>query len=188
MNCFEIPQQNICETLAISLKKMELSIPIVKIKLRLINLSILILMFLLLTILIFPFSNSFQSFVDKNRYLLGVLCVLSIISYWILPLIFKNYVEIGTLIFRNNSINILYENRSVEFKICDLKQIKFSYGDTASDGGRNIKFGINNYILLTDFCNKTEKYRLYLDNNKKVKLINSFLDNYKEQTLIVKSR
>ena len=120
---------------------MELTVPIVRFKLRTVNIIVIISLMISFALFIASFkSGAIKSFVREYKYFYSAFFGLSVISFWIVPLIYSNYKIIGSLFINNVMIKATVTDQfTVEYPIGKIKQIQFDFNDTASDGGRSVR-------------------------------------------------
>jgi hypothetical protein len=169
---------------------MELTIPIVKFKMRTINIIVLISLVISFALFIVSFkSGTVKSFIREYKYFYSAFFGLSIISFWIVPLIYTNYKIIGSLIINNIMIKATVKDQfTVEYPIGKIKQIQFDFNDTASDGGRSVRIGINNFITILDESSISQEFQLLIKNQHALDHLNKKLDFYSKAVPVVKTK
>ena len=158
-----------------------MNLTVVKKKIRPLNIIILVLLAANISIMYFAIFNPIiKELMKEYKTTYAVFFITTIIAFWLIPQIHKNYIIIGKIIISNSSIKTTMVNsESTESQFGDMKQIICDFQGTANDGGRSIKTGISNYITIINNHEKVDKYQILIKNkkglnqiNKKVKYIN----------------
>jgi hypothetical protein len=161
-----------------------MTVPIVKYKFRTINKIVLV---FFLSTMAAMFLPKVPKFLNEFHYLFSVLIIISIVAYITLPLIFKNYIIIGSLRFEENSIKIFEADKLIsEFPFEKMIEIIFETYDTSNDGGYGVRLGISNWIEIHGQNKKDIKCRLLISNESVLFYLDKQLNQTSTKVKVIK--
>jgi hypothetical protein len=169
-----------------------MTIPLVKFKFRIINIFVIAFFVANMTILIMTVGSDMTrltQFIRRFNYLFPTLLAISMISFLIVPLIFKNYKIIGSLRINDSTIKIFESDQLIiEYLISDIAQITFETFDTAVEGGYGVRLGISNWIHIQCKSEIIDKYQLFIANESVLFYLDKQLNILSKDILILKKR